>query len=157
MNIYNDEDIDILSQKSRKELALYYNNCAQNSNCWSGSEKPVFSEEKISEGNNISFGSIDVADIDKDGDLDVLTLATDEKKPVWFESDLSDDSFTQHDLPLMSGFTDIMWARWGDMDNDNEMDIIAADWGAHKLIMYKNDGSENFTGIEIPHLSLIHI
>ena len=82
VDIDNDEDIDILSQKSRKELALYYNNCAQNSNCWSGSEKPVFSEEKISEGNNISFGSIDVADIDKDGDLDVLTLGTDEKKPV---------------------------------------------------------------------------
>ena len=151
VDIDNDEDIDILSQKGRKELALYYNNCAQNSNCWSGSEKPVFTEKKISDGNNISFGSIDVADIDMDGDLDILTLANDEKKPVWFESDLSNDSFTQHDLPLMTGFTDIMWARWGDMDNDNDMDVIAADWGAHKLIMYKNDGSENFTGIEILH------
>ncbi len=145
VDIDNDEDIDILSQKSRKELGLYYNNCAQNPNCWSGSEKPQFTEKKVGDG----FGSIDLTDLDGDGDLDVLTMGDDEKKPVWFESDLSDDSFTQHDLPLMSGFNDIMWARWGDMDSDSDMDIVAGDWGAHKLIWYKNDGSENFTGIEI--------
>ena len=152
VDIDNDEDIDILGTSKEDNapvIILYENNCKQNTSCWSGSEQPQFTQKTVGNGNF----TIDVADADDDGDLDILTMELNRDFPVWFESNLSDSpsslDFTQHDLPMSMTFG--LDAAWGDMDGDSLMDIIASDYVNHKIIWYKNEGSGNYNPIEIPN------
>ncbi|HIB95395.1 MAG TPA: hypothetical protein EYO70_02445, partial [Candidatus Marinimicrobia bacterium] len=148
IDIDGDEDIDILS-KFGTDIVFYENNCKQNSSCWSGSEKPQFTKKTVGEG----LYSIDVVDADGDGDLDVLTIGTNESYPSWHKSNASESpaslSFTQYNL--MSSINDGRSAAWGDMDGDLDMDIVACSYADHKISWYENDGSENFSEIIIPN------
>ncbi|RMF56801.1 MAG: T9SS C-terminal target domain-containing protein [Calditrichaeota bacterium] len=92
--------------------------------------------------------SLDVLDLDGDGDLDILgtevglvdEIADDEV--VWFEND-GNQNFTQREVDFNSDAP--MYVRAGDVDNDGDKDILVCDWGhvdgtSHDVFWYENDG-----------------
>lgn len=85
--------------------------------------------------------SVFSADIDGDGDMDVLTASSNDNKISWFENNgLQNPSFTAHLITA-----DVVGARCvyaADLDGDNDMDVIAGSIDDNKIEWYENDGAE---------------
>jgi hypothetical protein len=84
-------------------------------------------------------------DLDSDGDIDVVAVADFADALYWYRNDGS-ESFTQ--VEIDSGtLVDGVWSLFvKDMDNDGDIDVLAASGKAGgKIRYYINDGSENFT------------
>jgi hypothetical protein len=88
--------------------------------------------------------SVYAADVDGDGDMDVLGAATGANDIAWYENDGS-ESFTKHtiDGSLNGAYT--VYAA--DVDGDGDMDVLGAggDSAYGSIVWYENDGSESFT------------
>jgi hypothetical protein len=89
--------------------------------------------------------SVSAADIDGDGDMDILG-AMEWDEVAWFENNGSQD-FTRHTIADDSGTAMSVFAA--DVDGDGHMDVVAAHTpgttGVGKIVWYKNDGHQNFT------------
>jgi hypothetical protein len=89
----------------------------------------------------INSWSTMAADMDGDGDLDVVGSGRLDNRLMWYENN-GDQDFTPHVI------TDS--ARWAmaivviDVDSDGDMDIVAAVQGHHTVNWYENDGRGSF-------------
>ncbi|WP_179007633.1 T9SS type A sorting domain-containing protein [Winogradskyella forsetii] len=84
------------------------------------------------------------ADLDGDGDLDLLTSTYSGDRLLWLENlDGTGTDFTQHDI---STDIDNPWnVSAADLDGDGDLDVFAAASGGEHVIWYENtDGSGNF-------------
>lgn len=82
------------------------------------------------------------ADIDGDGDIDVLGGAYQGNEIVWWENTEA-DTFTKH---LIDGdFKRSVSVLGVDIDSDGDVDVLGASKLDHDIIWWENDGSENFT------------
>ena len=88
---------------------------------------------------------VSVADVDRDGDLDVLSASWNDSKINWYEND-GNQSFVTHTLNT-AGSQRAIAAHAADMDNDGDMDIVSAFWAftGNNIIWSENDGHQNFT------------
>ena len=82
---------------------------------------------------------VHVADVDGDGDMDVLSASWSDGI-AWHENDGS-ENFTRHDLAQNSSRS--VYAI--DVDSDGDIDILAGFWWTNMIAWYENDGSESFT------------
>jgi hypothetical protein len=130
----SDGDVDILGTASKRgvgwgEISWFEND---------GNE--VFTEHIISEGwgrpSNVS-----AADLDRDGDLDVLATACLAHQVVWFENDGS-EGFTRRTIG--SQFVRPRCVRTGDLDGDGDIDVIAAAIDSDQIAWWENDGHQGF-------------
>jgi hypothetical protein len=107
----------------------------------SGSSPTSFTYEAIS---TTAAGAYCVisADVDGDGDIDVLSASASDDKIAWYENDGS-ESFTAHSISTTAdGATSVSTS---DIDGDGDMDILSASHLDHKIAWYENNGSESFT------------
>ncbi|MCP3934649.1 MAG: hypothetical protein GY708_04675, partial [Actinomycetia bacterium] len=82
------------------------------------------------------------ADVDGDGDLDVLSASFNDDKIVWYENDGS-ESFTAHTITTgANGASSVITA---DVDGDGDLDVLSASYYDDEIAWYENDGSESFT------------
>jgi len=93
--------------------------------------------------------AIYVADLDGDGDLDVLAaerdgLAAADDKVVWYANDGTGSFGGANTITAsVDGVADVFAA---DLDGDGDMDAISLSWNADaSLYWYANDGAGNFT------------
>ncbi len=84
--------------------------------------------------------SVFAADLDKDGDNDVVIAAWQSDKIVWWEN-LGSRVFTQHILD--SNFSSGHSVYATDLDKDGKVDVAAG--GGSKTAWYRNTGNGNFT------------
>jgi hypothetical protein len=87
--------------------------------------------------------SVYAADLDGDGDMDVLSATVNDNKIAWYKND------------GVGGFTiqtAISTAPWGprsvyaaDLDGDGDMDVLSASYGDGRIYWYENDGTGGFT------------
>ncbi len=72
----------------------------------------------------IDATTINVADLDSDGDPDLLVAAQDDSQVYWFTND-GFDNFTR--AVLATGLPSVFSATAADVDNDGDLDVLTAD------------------------------
>ena len=96
--------------------------------------------------------TIELADVDGDGDLDFVVGSVYGGDLKWFENDGSSvPRFSQHDVVSDAGW--VYGASVADMDGDGDMDIISS--GPGSLTWYENSGGENpeFTPVRLANIN----
>jgi PKD repeat protein len=110
--------------------------------CWfSNDGSGNFAEHIITDSTWTSADFACSADIDGDDDNDLVLVACDNHKIAWAGND-GNGNFTIH--MLKENWNKANWATVNDLDDDQDMDIIATA-KAGQVIWFRNDGMENFT------------
>ncbi|MEM0927326.1 MAG: VCBS repeat-containing protein [Planctomycetota bacterium] len=92
--------------------------------------------------------SIDVGDIDGDGDLDILHGQSGANAFAWHEND-GFGNYTQHFISNRS----TQFVKIVDLDQDGHLDLLG-NWFS-TTFWYRNDGSGNFTSRNLPSQSSV--
>jgi len=85
------------------------------------------------------------ADLDGDGDMDVLSASIDDDKIAWYEN--TDGKGTFSDQKILNSQADAAWSVFAaDIDGDGDEDVLSAQWIGDKITWYENtDGLGNFS------------
>ena len=129
-----DGDMDVLSASFLDDKIAWYENI---------DGQATFGPQQILSTN--LDGAIDVypADLDGDGDLDVLGCGRDESDVVWFENLNGTGSFGAEQLVSTGlSFPRALFAV--DLDGDGDLDVLSASSGDSKIAWYDNLGGGNF-------------
>lgn len=82
------------------------------------------------------------ADLDNDGDNDLVSSSENDDKIAWYEND-GNENFTSHVITTSADGAQDIYAA--DIDNDGDMDIISASANDNKIAWFKNNGTNSFT------------
>ncbi|RLS36854.1 MAG: hypothetical protein DWH78_08310, partial [Planctomycetota bacterium] len=99
------------------------------------------SQNTVSTGADLA-ASVFAADVDGDGDMDMLSASYDDNKIAWYENNGS-QVFTAHSITTAANGANIVTAA--DVDGDGDLDVLSASGGDSKIAWYENNGSEVFT------------
>ena len=128
IDLDGDGDIDVLSASEDDNKIAWYEN--------DGMLPPSFSPYVIST-LVIDAETVYAADVDNDGDNDVLSASKADNKIRWFENDGSQPpSFTEHVISSVAPYAYDVNTR--DLDNDGDLDVLSTSWGDHKIAWYEN-------------------
>ncbi|QIZ76862.1 FG-GAP-like repeat-containing protein [Ferrimonas lipolytica] len=146
-DIDGDGDMDVLSASSRDNTIAWY-------------------ETSIAEDGSVSFTAHDIstsadgassvfaADIDDDGDIDVLSASSSDDTIAWYEANIAEDgsvSFVAHDISTSAYYATSVYAA--DIDSDGDMDVLSASSSDDTIAWYEasiaEDGSVGFTTHDI--------
>jgi hypothetical protein len=101
----------------------------------------TFGEQQVVSSNANMTTGVHVADIDRDGDNDVLSFAQGNQSIVWYEN--NGYFIFEHEHIIAEGVRNIDSNSIADLDNDGDIDVVLC--GEEKqVIWYKNDGNGNF-------------
>ncbi|HNI43652.1 MAG TPA: FG-GAP-like repeat-containing protein, partial [Chitinophagales bacterium] len=121
------------------QSASYYDNkIAWYENNGSGN----FGTQQIITTNAVNANSVYAADLDNDGDIDVLSASEWNNKIAWYENDGSGNFGTQQIITTAAHYARSVYAA--DLDNDGDIDVLSASELDNKIAWYENDGSGNF-------------
>jgi hypothetical protein len=132
----DDGDQDVVAASADDNSILWY----ANSNGTPG----LFEEGRIITANTLSVESVFVADVNADGNPDVLSASSGDDKIAWHENDgLSPPGFTEHiispneeeDPPFSTAGARSVFAT--DLDGDDLMDILSASSGDDKIARFE--------------------
>jgi len=133
-DINQDGQIDVLSTQANTDKVSWHKNTA------APFGKPKFQKKQFYANNNIKK-SIAI-DMDKDGDIDIITADYVEDKVSWHQNDGS-ENFTDYTVALnIDGANDVIAL---DLDQDGDMDIISSSFTDDYVRWYENNGSQDFT------------
>ncbi|MBT3044278.1 MAG: VCBS repeat-containing protein, partial [Candidatus Thiodiazotropha sp. (ex Codakia orbicularis)] len=102
---------------------------------------PSFGEQIIdaaADGSN----TVHSADLDGDGDIDVLSTSSADNTVAWHENDGS-GNFTKHVITNTAIFANDVTTA--DVDGDGDLDVLSSSSNDNTIAWYENDGSQNFT------------
>ena len=89
-----------------------------------------------------ALSSVHTADLNGDGDLDVLSASRDDHTIAWYEN-LGGGRFSaQHVLTTAVDWASSVFAS--DLDGDGDLDVLSASAGDDKIAWYKNLGNSQF-------------
>ena len=91
--------------------------------------------------------SVYAADLDNDGDVDILSASLDYDKIAWYENDGNGNFGSQKTITTNADGAASLYAA--DLDNDGDMDALSASKYDDKIAWYENDGNGNFGSQEI--------
>lgn len=85
--------------------------------------------------------AVATADLDRDGDLDIVAAFANDNRIAWFEnSGGANPSFTMHTISTAAtGASDVLVA---DIDRDGFVDVVSASAGDGKIAWYQNNGAD---------------
>jgi gliding motility-associated-like protein len=137
-DVDGDGDLDILSASQNDNKISWYAN--------DGTANPTFTEQVVSSSANTAH-SVHAADVDGDGDLDILSASVFDFKIAWYENDgATIPSFTEQVVSV--GANNAESVHVGDMDGDGDLDILSASSVDDKIAWYENNGGVNPTFFE---------
>jgi WD40 repeat protein len=129
-DVDGDGDVDLVSASLLDQTIAWYEN--------DGGSPPGFTERVVTDQASNPY-SVHAADIDEDGDMDLLSAAEGDDKIAWYESDGgSPPAFTERDVEIMAlGAHSVFPA---DVDGDGDIDVVAAVEGEDMIAWYESDG-----------------
>jgi len=89
---------------------------------------------------------VNAADLDGNGDMDVLSASLNDDKIAWYENDGS-QNFTEHVITTAADGASGVFAI--DLDDDGDVDVLSASYTDNTIAWYENDGSQSFTTHEV--------
>ncbi|MEL6987737.1 MAG: VCBS repeat-containing protein [Bacteroidota bacterium] len=130
-DIDGDGDIDILGAASVDDKISWWSNNSGYGNNWTQNDLP---------GTFDSARSVNSADVDGDGDLDILGAAFVDDKITWWENNGDGSSWTQNDISTnVDGAESVNSA---DVDGDGDLDIIGAASVDDKITWWENENGD---------------
>ncbi|WP_436514593.1 FG-GAP-like repeat-containing protein [Ekhidna sp. To15] len=132
-DIDGDGDMDVLSASQNNDRITWFENDGNGLN-------PTFTTHDISTTADLA-SSVYAADIDGDGDMDVLSASRNDDRIAWYEND-GNESFTTHDISTTADLASSVYAA--DIDGDGDMDVLSASQSDDRIAWYENDGNESF-------------
>ena len=130
-----DGDMDIVSASDEDDTIAWYEN--------DGAENPTFTAADIATSAD-GAASVYVADLDNDGDMDIVSASMDDNTIAEYQNNLAATdarSFTATDIVTSAMSAQSVFAA--DMDNDGDMDIVSASYYDDTIAWYENDGAAN--------------
>ena len=129
----NDGDIDIVSAGLNDDTIAWYENDGAANPSWTATDIATSADGAM---------SVFVADMDGDGDLDIVLASYDDHTIAWYENDgAADPSWTAADIATSAlGAASVFVA---DMDGDGDLDIVSASFYDDTIAWYENDGAAN--------------
>ena len=150
IDIDGDNDLDILSAARWNDKLSWYENL---------NGVGLFGDEQVvSHYTADGPSSIYAADIDNDGDYDVLSSSQYDNKIAWYENIDGLGTFSSPQIITTNALN--AWRVYAaDLDNDGDMDVLSASIEDAKIAWYQNIDGEGTFGTQqiILVLSLIHI
>lgn len=83
------------------------------------------------------------ADLDGDGDLDLIVGSENDNKVSWYEN-LGNENFSKQNIISISGYKTCT-VYGGDLDGDGDIDIVAGSNGDDKVVWFENFGDKTFS------------
>jgi hypothetical protein len=144
-----DGDIDIVGGVNRKGIIWWWENLSDEG----ASPESLFAEHLITE-NYQGIPSLDLNDVDGDGDLDILAVDT-YGDLVIFISNEGGDPLEWSEAVIASEFDGAQYVTSGDLDNDGDVDVIAVGYLSNEAYAWFNQGGdpisweEEVVGVEL--------
>jgi len=130
-DVNGDGHLDILSASRNDDTVRWHEN--------SGSQPPLFTDRVISN-TVVGARAVTAADLDRDGDLDIIAAADLGNEVVWFENGGgANPTFLQRALPGVVFGAISVDAK--DIDTDGDIDIVAAARDEGTLYLFENIGT----------------
>ena len=129
-DVDGDGDIDVLSASRADDKIAWYEN--------DGGSPPTFTEHVITTGEDLAR-VVFAADINNDGDIDVVTAARGGNRIVWWENDGgSPPTFTEHVISASAdGPLGLVAA---DLDDDGDLDVLYSEFDDNEIVWAESDG-----------------
>ena len=125
-----DGDVDVLGVSTNNDTMAWYEN--------DGNSPPSFTKHVVTASADLAH-SVYTADIDDDGNKDILLASGLDHTIAWYESDgSSPPSFTPHTISTSALDAKSVYAE--DLDNDGDIDVLSASRNDNKIAWYENDG-----------------
>ena len=126
-----DGDLDIVSASNLDDTIAWYEN--------DGAADPSWTAADIATSADYAT-SVYVADMDDDGDLDIVSGSLIDDTIAWYENDgAADPSWTAADIATSADGAESVYVA--DMDGDGDLDIVSASQYDDTIAWYENDGA----------------
>jgi hypothetical protein len=126
-----DGDLDVLGSGHLLDQVVWFENLDGRAADWTGHTVSHYCD---------GVGSVQAADLDSDGDPDILTSSCTDSGIVWWENDGGGSEWTGHPLDETLGGAGCAFAA--DLDADGDMDVVGAGTGDDLVAWWENgDGS----------------
>jgi hypothetical protein len=89
-----------------------------------------------------------LADLDQDGDLDILSASRQDRKIAWYQNMDGLGGFGLQ-KPIDTRLRDAATVYAADLDQDGDQDVVAA--GVEAIVWYENEGGGRFGGAQAIH------
>ncbi|WP_420572093.1 T9SS type A sorting domain-containing protein [Kordia sp.] len=137
VDIDGDGDLDALSGSggSFGNIAWFENTDGQGS----------FGAQKIITTNIDDAESVFAADLDGDGDMDVLSASYDDDKIAWYENTDGQGTFSDQQI-ISTGASNARSVYAVDIDGDNDMDVLSTYSSISEVVWFENTDSQGNFG-----------
>jgi hypothetical protein len=134
-DVDGDGDLDVLSASAADDKIAWYENT---------DGVGSFGNQQVISTAADSVISVFAADLDGDGDVDVLSASNNDDKIAWYENTDGAGSFgSQQVITAAAGFAASVFAA--DVDGDGDLDVLSASFADDKIAWYENtDGAASF-------------
>jgi hypothetical protein len=130
-----DGDLDVLSASTSDDKVAWYENT---------DGKGTFGPQRVIAQSADSPKSVFAADLDGDGDTDVLSASISDDKIAWYENADGNGTFAAQRV-ISSAAHGAVSVFAADLDGDGDMDVLAALYSDNAIAWYENtDGHGNF-------------
>lgn len=138
-DIDNDGDNDILSSSQYDDKIAWYENI---------DGQGTFGSPQVISTNAMNAWRVSTADLDGDGDLDVLSASLDDAKIAWYENTDGLGTFGTEQIILID-VSSAYFVLPADIDNDGDMDVLTSTQGSNgKLAWHENTDGEGTFDVE---------